>query len=127
MTRNIEKIQKDIEEYKKLYNEILQNVDKYNSLEKYQLALAPYQKKLDELSRELRMIMPYELSELPNYGDVMALNDFIETVKSGGFIDYDGFGSYVKDGKETNITIYPSDVKYNAIRKEFDTIIWFNK
>ena len=83
--------------------------------------------KLGELSREKRMIMPYKLSELSDFGDVMTLKEFIGCVKCEGFIDYDGFGYYVKDGQETNITILPSDVKHKAVRKEFDTIIWFNR
>jgi hypothetical protein len=79
------------------------------------------------LNREKRMIMPYVLSDLPDYGQVMTLRQFIGSVKSGGFIDYDGSGNYVKDGKMTNIDIYPSDVKHNSIRKEFTKIIWFNR
>lgn len=84
-------------------------------------------KKINELYREKRMIQPYTLSELCNYGDVMTLHDFIECVKEGGFIDYDGYGLYIKDNQQTNIEIYPSDIKYNSIRKEFDKIIWFNR
>ena len=90
-------------------------------------SLEPYYKKYSKLKRELRYIMNYDLSELPDYGDVMTLEHFIENVKDGGFIDYDGFGNYVKDGKMSNIEIYPSDVKHNMIRKDFDTIIWFNR
>lgn len=71
--------------------------------------------------------MPYELSELSDYGDVMSLESFIECVKDGGFIDYDGFGYYVKDGKESNVMIIPSDVKRKRIRTDFDTVIWFNR
>ena len=79
------------------------------------------------LSREKRMIMPYVLSEIPEYGHVMGLMHFIENVKDGGFIDYDGSGNYVKDGKTTDITINPSDVQYDSIRYEFDTIVWYNR
>jgi hypothetical protein len=82
---------------------------------------------LAKLDREKRMIMPYELSEIPDFGDVMPLKDFIENVKSGGFIDYDGHGYYVKDGKETNIMIIPSDHHHKSIRTEFDTIVWYNR
>ncbi len=60
-------------------------------------------------------------------GPITRLNEFIEQVKQGYFIDYDGYGCYVKDNKVTNIEILPSDIKYNAIRKEFNTIVWFNK
>lgn len=81
----------------------------------------------NKLEREKRMIMPFELSDIPNYGDVMSLNNFISNVKCGGFIDYDGSGNYIKGDKMTNISIYPSDVNFNSIRKEFDKIIWFNR
>ena len=72
-------------------------------------------------------MLPVFENEIPDYGDVMPLKEFIECCKSGGFIDYDGSGSYVKDGKESNISIYPSDVKFNSIRTDFDTIIWYNR
>jgi hypothetical protein len=80
-----------------------------------------------ELGRERRMIMPYKLKEMPTYGNVMSLDDFISCVERGNFIDYDGYGHYCKDGMKTNITIHPSDIKHKAIRKEFDTIVWFNR
>ena len=91
---------------------------KYNEPERSQIRL---------LSREQRMIQPIELSELSNFGTVMSLEEFIDNVKGGGFINYDGFGIYVKDGQETGIEIYPSDVKNLCIREGFDTIIWFNR
>jgi len=95
--------------------------------EEYQAYMRAERKQLSALHREKRMIMPYELSEAPDYGDVMSLKTFISCVKSGGFIDYDGFGCYMKDGQETNIEIYPSDVHHKSIRKEFNTIIWYNR
>ena len=82
---------------------------------------------LAELDREKRMLMIPEFDELPTNGDVMSLNDFIEAVKNGWFIDYDGFGKYVRDGKETNIMVFPSDVEHKSLRKDFDTIIWYNR
>jgi len=57
----------------------------------------------------------------------MPLDKFIDFVKEGGFIDYDGFGNYVKNNEISDIEIYPSDLKYHSIRKDFDTIIWFNR
>ena len=83
--------------------------------------------KVSKISRKLRLIKKPTYSELSNYGDVMTLDHFIENVKSGGFIDYDGYGLYVKDDKETDIEIYPSDIKYNSVRSDFNTIIWFNR
>lgn len=82
---------------------------------------------LKKLRTELRMTKEPKLTSIPKFGDLMSLDDFIESVKSGGFIDYDGYGNYVKDGKMTDIEIYPSDVKNGNIRKEFDKIVWFNR
>ena len=74
------------------------------------------------------MILPCELiDEIDSDDDVMTIKEFINAVKSGLFVDTDGYGRYVKDNKKTNITISPSDVKYQAIRKDFNTIVWFNK
>jgi hypothetical protein len=101
--------------------------DNSKSWEEYCAYMSPEWKALNKLDREKRMIMPYKLSVLPDYGDVMSLVHFIECVDDGGFIDYDGHGRYVKDGQETDILIYPSDVEHKSIRKEFDTIIWFNR
>ena len=81
---------------------------------------------IQKLSKEYRLIKPYELKELSG-GDVMSLQHFIDCCESGGFIDYDGYGYYVKDGKESDIYIYPSDVKAGKVRKDFDTVVWFNR
>jgi len=122
--KEIEILENKVDEKNKIWD------DKFRSKlswDEYQMYMFKEWKAIAKLDRERRMIMPYKLSELPNYGDVMSLNDFIKCVKCGGFIDYDGFGNYVKDGKETDIVIQPSDVKYKAIRKDFDTIIWYNR
>jgi len=84
-------------------------------------------KELITLERQERMLRPIILAELPTYGDVMSLADFIDCVNCGGFIDYDGYGHYVKNGMESNIEIFPSDIKFFMIRPEFDTIIWYNR
>jgi len=102
-----------------------------NFFEEYSLKLnnrcQPELGQLTKLETKLRMEKTPEFSKLSDFGSVMTLADFIENVKCGGFIDYDGYGHYVKDGKESDIEIYPSDVKKGNIRKDFDTIIWFNR
>jgi len=102
-----------------------QDFKNYNILRR--LACQPHYDRLTEVTRRRRFIMPYELSEIPSYGNVMSLDDFLENVKCGGFIDYDGHGKYIKDDQMTNISVYPSDLKNNRIRKEFTDIIWFNR
>lgn len=97
------------------------------SFEKYKAFMKTEWKMEAKLEREKRMLMTPEFSELSTYGDVMTLKHWLDCVECGGFIDYDGWGKYVKDGKESNIMIKPSDVKHNSVRKDFDTIIWFNR
>lgn len=82
---------------------------------------------LRKLRTLYRMTREPALSPLSTYGSVMSLKSFIANCRGGGFIDDDGFGHYVTDGQETDIEIYPSDVKDGDIRKEYDTIIWFNR
>jgi hypothetical protein len=57
----------------------------------------------------------------------MTRKEFIDYIKSGGLIDYDGFGMYVdKDGNETNIRACPSDY-YRLKLKKYPYINWYNK
>lgn len=123
----IEEIEKRIDAVERVLEKKEQDWDYSRPWEEYQEHCRPERKELANLGRELRLIKPYELQELSDYGDVMSIEHFTECVNEGGFIDYDGFGYYVKDGKESDIEIYPSDVKHNKVRKDFDTIIWFNR
>lgn len=83
--------------------------------------------KVRELDGQIRMLRDPVYSDIPDYGSVMSLKEFLDYVDEGMFIDYDGSGNYVKDGKMSDIDIYPSDVNRGVIRKDFDTIIWFNR
>lgn len=128
MEDKIAQLKKEIAEQEKLLRIAIEHSDKYPTYDEFEIAIAPFQAKLRALDRELRMILPCELTgEIEPDDDVMSLKEFIKLVKEGMFIDYDGWGRYVKNGKKTNIQILPSDIKYRAIRKEFDTIVWFNK
>jgi hypothetical protein len=60
-------------------------------------------------------------------GDTYTLSKFIEMVKSGGFIDSDGYGYYATDNGKSDITIIPSDIMENKYREDFTHIIWFNR
>lgn len=64
--------------------------------------------------------------KLPNYGDLMTVKDFLEACEVGAFIDYDGSGHPVKDGKMArNVDVYPS--KRDKIPKDATHIMWFNR
>jgi hypothetical protein len=82
---------------------------------------------LKELRMHVRMTKVPVFTKIPDYGTLMPLDEFIDNVKSGGFIDYDGYGCYVNGDLMTDIEIYPSDIEKNKIRNEFDKIIWFNR
>ena len=102
-----------------------------DSYEKYRRALEKYTYpeggELVKLKLHKRLIMPYTLEDIPSYGDKMSLKEFISCCEDGMFIDYDGNGNYVKDGKMTDIKIYPSDIIKNNVREDFTEIVWFNK
>ena len=132
----LEKIEKRRDE---LYD-ILEKKDKLwdfsKSYDKYQSYRHLEETELSKLDTRRRMIIDPVYEDIPDYGDVMNINDFIDTVNSGGFIDYDGYGHYVADGfiidgvetsKMSNIEIYPSDIKKGNIRPGFNKIIWFNR
>lgn len=63
--------------------------------------------------------------ELSDYGDLMTVQEFKDSVESGGFIDYDGHGRPVKDGKEAGFDIYPSI--QHLIPLDATHIMWFNR
>jgi hypothetical protein len=59
--------------------------------------------------------------------DVYTVAEFMEHVKNGSFIDYDGYGHPVKDNMEdTKIYIYPSQCP-ECIPTDATHINWFNK
>ena len=101
--------------------------DPQGSWQKYKAHMQPAWDKTNRLGREKRMLMIPEFEDLSEHGDLMTLKDWLECVACGGFIDYDGFGRYVRDGKESDIEIYPSDVKHDSVRKDFDSVMWFNR
>jgi hypothetical protein len=85
-----------------------------------------------------------EFTEMPNYGDIFSLEDWMENVKVGGFIDYDGFGNLATKGKMSELMIKPSYVKNGKItivcfefdfdntfpyedEWKFTHVIWFNR
>ena len=128
MEDRITQLKVEIAKQERLFHIAVGSASKYDTYDEYEIAIAPFQAKLRSLDRELRMILPCELlDEIDKDDDVMSIKEFIDAVKSGLFIDNDGYGRYIKDGKKTSIQILPSDIKYRAIRKEFDTIVWFNK
>lgn len=63
---------------------------------------------------------------VPEYADLMTVEDFKNCVEVGGFKDYDGFGFPVKDGKEDDdLFILPS--RLHEIPEDATHIAWYSK
>lgn len=60
--------------------------------------------------------------ELPKYGDLMTVEDWKEDVESGSFINTDGSGYWVKDGKMSR-----DDEVFSSPQLDATHVMWFNK
>jgi len=56
---------------------------------------------------------------------MMTREDWLERVRSGFFIDYDGFCEPVKDGKVWALWFYPSQSA--ELPADCDHVVWFNR
>ena len=125
---NEEELLKILEDCRDEYDKVERELPFGLSWYEYREALRPFRKKISEASRNYRKNKtPQFIGDVADYGDVMSVKHFISCCRSGGFIDSDGFGIYVKDLRETDIEIYPSDIEFNAVRDDFTEIVWFNK
>jgi len=68
-----------------------------------------------------------KLDKIPDYGDHMTMEHFVECCRSGGFINYDGSGRYATADKITDKPIIPSDVMNDLYDKSYTHVVWFNK
>ena len=66
---------------------------------------------------------------IPDYGDLMTVADWLDEVKHGGFIDYDGTGDWATATKCSNIRVVPSDTKRPGFKvpKWATHVVWYNR
>lgn len=81
----------------------------------------------------------YKFEPIPEYGDLMTMQKFIDCCNCGGFIDYDGFGNYAfkdcvatkswedEDEEWHTIEVKPSMVKKGTLDMRFTHVVWHNK
>jgi len=62
---------------------------------------------------------------IPDYGDLMTVQEWLECVEGGMFIDYDGHGRPAKDGLMSSMFISPSRAR--SIPIDATHIVWFNR
>jgi hypothetical protein len=62
---------------------------------------------------------------------VMTLAEFDEAVASGSFIDYDGYGAFVKDGQRSNrevwLSLFKELQKAGKVPAWATHVVWFNR
>lgn len=69
--------------------------------------------------------MDYDKKFSENDGDLMTVQDFLESCEIDVFIDDDGYGYPVKDGLSMTLPICPS--KREMIPADATHILWFNR
>ena len=62
-------------------------------------------------------------------GDIMTIEEFEAMVKSGGFVDYDGYGYFCSTEMESDIKVSPSTYRFlkPCVPKVLTHVIWFNR
>lgn len=63
---------------------------------------------------------------VPDYADVYPLDDFIVACRHLNFMDYDGSGYYVKDGKMFE-AFSCADLIAGRADRNYTHVAWFNK
>jgi len=101
--------------------------DFQRTYEEYEVESELFYEKIAVINRAIRLLKPFKLKDKDGHGSLMTLEDFVDSCKSGGFIDYDGFGNYSTKDKISDITIYPSDVEANELRSNFTHVTWYNR
>lgn len=62
---------------------------------------------------------------IDSFGDLMTVAEWRDCVQDGAFRDYDGWGSLVKDGLQSNTNISPSQA--HLIPPDATHINWYNR
>ena len=72
--------------------------------------------------------MKAELEPIPDYGQHMPIQEFIDACKKGLFIDSDGFGNYATPMKRCkHLTVSPLNVVKPGYRPPSSHVVWFKK
>jgi len=65
---------------------------------------------------------------LDDIGDLLTLEDFEECVRTGMFIDYDGFGHPATESEmDGDVWLKPSTFERSAIDPRWTHVNWYNR
>jgi hypothetical protein len=130
----LEEIEKAIDKISKARDKAMNKFDfkKSESFQDWEDMLEPFYVKLRPLTFEREQLTPVEWKNIPRRGyagDLFTLEEWIDCVKGGGFIDYDGSGNYSDGKRESNKNVIPSDVSGGFLlkNKEFTHVVWYNR
>lgn len=72
---------------------------------------------------------PITWADIPEYGDHMPWGQFVELVRDGMFIDYDGYADYATSTQVSDFYVLPSQLEQaNFERPSWAThVVWYNK
>lgn len=65
--------------------------------------------------------------EIDQDSDIYTVAEFVDAVKSGAFIDYDGFGHPVDINNSVDVTIYIKPSRLSEIPEDCNRIVWYNR
>ena len=84
------------------------------------------------MDKEKLLARAKELQKAQGYGEVFLIDDFIEEVRQGCFINYDGIGFFGDWNGEIDREFYNDMINCNVEwleknRKDYLFIFWYNK
>ena len=126
MMNNLKEINAQLDQLDKEYDEAfnLPTVDQYMDACKEN-----WKRRMPILFEKQKLTEVTFINDIPDYGDLMTIEEFKECCEDGGFIDYDGSGVYSDGVRETNISAIASMFKAGLILDNplLTHILWFNK
>lgn len=125
--KNMPEIEAEIVLLEAAYDKKWESVPPGLNIKEFEEFFEPEISTLSNLKRKIRLVRSYVLEVIPDYGDLMTMEDFVGAVHGGGFIDSDGGGNYATVDKMSDISIRPSDVNAETYRHDFTHVVWFNK
>lgn len=137
---NIEEIKHKMnqfhERFRELNNKAIEECDdplsyilKYDELHDEVFSNQDYWELEEALLKHQITTSDYTTREVPEYADVMTIDEFVECVESGGFIDYDGSGYYMtNETTETDIPVNLTTIRsVGEYRKDMPFVAWYNR
>lgn len=102
--------------------EIMSIIDHYNKRINNTVKYSKEYEKLRELYAQAIRIQCRQ-----NYGYVMTIDDFVENVEDGYFIDYDGSGVFLDSEGKRHEYIRCNAKWLKTHQNDYKYVLWFNK